>query len=80
MQFDLIAGKPDELLLEYGYGACDSVHGARAYETDHLVVVDMDEEGSGETCPAILKTATTTVTLTRALATASCSTLAPGCQ
>jgi hypothetical protein len=69
MAFDLLAGKPDELLLRYGYGACDTVHGARAYETDQLVVVDMDEENSssGEPCPAILKTATTTVTLARPL-------------
>ncbi len=44
MAFDLIADKPNELLLEYGYGACDSIHGARAYETDQLVVVDVDEE------------------------------------
>ncbi|GAA3000053.1 hypothetical protein GCM10017559_21180 [Streptosporangium longisporum] len=65
--FDLVVGKPDELLLQYGYGACDSIHGARAYETDHLVVVDVDEEYSGEMCPAILKTATITITLTRPL-------------
>jgi hypothetical protein len=65
MAFDLVARKPHELLLRYGYGACDTVHGARAYETDHVVVVDVDEEhsGSGDPCPAILKTATITVTL-----------------
>jgi hypothetical protein len=69
MAFDLVAGKPDELLLKYGYGACDSVHGARAYESDQLVVVDVDEEGAGlgEVCPDILKTATITVTLARPL-------------
>ncbi|MEV4186138.1 hypothetical protein AB0J28_32400 [Streptosporangium canum] len=67
MAFDLVAGKPDELLLQYGYGACDSIHGARAYETDQLVVVDVDEEYSGEVCPAILKTATITITLVRPL-------------
>ncbi|MFC7641141.1 hypothetical protein ACFQX6_09215 [Streptosporangium lutulentum] len=67
MAFDLVAGKPDELLLRYGYGACDSVHGARAYETDQLVVVDVDEEGSSGACLAILKTATITVTLARPL-------------
>ncbi|MEU0564639.1 hypothetical protein ABZ297_04450 [Nonomuraea sp. NPDC005983] len=69
MAFDLVAGKPDELLLRYGFGACDTVHGPRAYETDQLVVVDMDEEdsSSGKPCPAILKTATTTVTLARPL-------------
>ncbi|MGW4964299.1 hypothetical protein ACWEPL_44380 [Nonomuraea sp. NPDC004186] len=69
MAFGLVAGKPRELLLRYGYGACDTVHGARAYETGQLVVVDVDEEdsGSGKPCPAILKTATTTVTLARPL-------------
>ncbi|MBB3730369.1 hypothetical protein [Nonomuraea dietziae] len=69
MAFDLVAGKPDELLIRYGFGACDTVHGPRAYETDQLVVIDMDEEdsSSGKPCPAILKTATTTVTLTRPL-------------
>ncbi|MCG5220364.1 hypothetical protein [Streptosporangium sp. KLBMP 9127] len=69
MAFDLVAGKPGELLLRYGYGACDTVHGARAYETDQLVVVDVDEKysGSGEPCPAILKTAMITVTLARPL-------------
>ncbi|MER6007119.1 hypothetical protein ABT120_51870 [Nonomuraea angiospora] len=69
MAFDLAAGKPRELLLRYGYGACDTVHGARAYETGQLVVVDVDEEdsGSGKPCPDILKTATTTVTLARPL-------------
>jgi hypothetical protein len=69
MAFDLVAGKPDELLLRHGYGACDTVHGARAYETDQVVVVDVDERrsDSAEVCPAILKTATITVTLTRPL-------------
>ncbi|WP_440107490.1 hypothetical protein, partial [Streptosporangium sp. H16] len=33
----------------------------------HLVVVDVDEENSGEMCPAILKTATITITLMRPL-------------
>jgi hypothetical protein len=69
MAFDLVAGKPDELLLRYGYGTCDTVHGARAYETDQVVVVDVDERrfDSAEVCPAILKTATITVTLARPL-------------
>ncbi len=67
MAFDLIASKPNELLLQYGYGACDRVHGARAYETDQLVVVDVDEESSGEMCPLMLKIATVTVTLARPL-------------
>ncbi|MFE3452779.1 hypothetical protein ACFXJ8_28025 [Nonomuraea sp. NPDC059194] len=69
MAFDLVAGKPDELLLRYGYGACDTIHGARAYETDQLVVVDVDERrsDSAEACPDILKTATITVTLARPL-------------
>ncbi|MFI9574597.1 hypothetical protein ACIG5D_24465 [Microbispora rosea] len=69
MAFDLVAGKPNQLLLRYGYGACDTVHGARAYETDRLVVVDVDERGSESAgaCPAILKTATTTVALARPL-------------
>ncbi|MFD9948124.1 hypothetical protein ACFWYW_55140 [Nonomuraea sp. NPDC059023] len=69
MAFELTAGKPHELLLRYGYGACDTVHGARAYETDQLVVVDVDtrDSGSGEVCPAMLKTATTTVALARPL-------------
>ncbi|TDD12791.1 hypothetical protein E1292_00555 [Nonomuraea deserti] len=69
MAFDLVAGKADELLRRYGFGACDTVRGPRAYETDQLVVVDIDEEDSiaGEPCPAILKAATTTVTLARPL-------------
>jgi hypothetical protein len=70
MAFDLVAGKPHELLLRYGYGACDTVHGARAYETDQLVVVvDVDEKdsSSGKPCPLIRKTATITVTLARPL-------------
>lgn len=69
MAFDLVTGKPDELLLRYGYGACDTVHGVRAYETDQVVVVDVDEENTspGEPCPAILESATATVTLARPL-------------
>lgn len=69
MAFDLAAGKPDELLLQYGYGACDTIHGARAYETDQVVVVDVDKRrsDSAEVCPAILMTATITVTLARPL-------------
>ncbi len=69
MAFDLVEGKPGELLLRYGYGTCDIVHGARAYETDRLVVVDVDEEADSrsEVCPLILKTDTTTVTLARPL-------------
>jgi hypothetical protein len=67
MAFDLVAGKPDKLLLQYGYGACDSIHGTRAYETDQLVVVDVDEEGSSGNCLAILNVATITVTLARSL-------------
>jgi hypothetical protein len=67
--FDLVAGKPNELLLRYGYGACDTVHGARAYETNQLVVVDVDERrsDSAAVCPDVLKTATITVTLARPL-------------
>ncbi|MCP2353508.1 hypothetical protein HD597_000528 [Nonomuraea thailandensis] len=69
MAFDLVAGKPDELLLRYGYGACDTFAGTRAYETDQLVVVDVDEKdpSSGKPCPLIRKTATITVTLARPL-------------
>jgi hypothetical protein len=67
MGFDLVAGKPHELLLEYGYGSCDRVHGARAYETGKLVVVDVDEEGSGGICDLALHMGTITVTLTRPL-------------
>ncbi|MEU7900086.1 hypothetical protein AB0B45_45555 [Nonomuraea sp. NPDC049152] len=69
MAFDLVVGKPDELLLRYGYGACDTIHGAHAYETDQVVVVDVDQRrsDSAEVCPAILKTATITVTLARPL-------------
>ncbi|WP_433418615.1 hypothetical protein ACQP1V_03150 [Microtetraspora malaysiensis] len=69
MAFDRVAGKPNQLLLLYGYGACDTIHGARAYETDRLVVVDVDERRSDSAgvCPAILKTATITATLARPL-------------
>ncbi|MGW6495119.1 hypothetical protein [Nonomuraea angiospora] len=65
--FDLVEGKPHDLLLEYGYGSCDRVHGARAYETGNLVVVDVDQEGSGGICDAALHMGTITVTLTRPL-------------
>ncbi|NRQ38502.1 hypothetical protein HII36_42750 [Nonomuraea sp. NN258] len=69
MAFDLVAGRPRELRLRYGYGACDTVHGARAYETDQVVVVDVDVRTihPGGPCPAILKSATTTVALARPL-------------
>jgi len=69
MAFDLAADKPDELLLQYGYGACDTIHGARAYETDQVVVVDVDKRrsDSAEVCPAVRMTATITVTLARPL-------------
>lgn len=59
--------KLGDLLLRYGYGACDTIHGARAYETDDLVVVDVNEEGSGGACILLLKTATISVTLARPL-------------
>ncbi|WP_090769950.1 hypothetical protein [Nonomuraea maritima] len=64
--FDLVAGEADELLLRYGYGACDSVQGARAYQ---VVVVGVDERRSSSAgmCPDVLKTATITVTLARLL-------------
>ncbi|MFF3669752.1 hypothetical protein [Microtetraspora malaysiensis] len=69
MAFDRVAGKPNQLLLLYGYGACDTIHGARAYETDRLVVVDVDERRSDSAgvCPTILKTATIIATLARPL-------------
>ncbi|MFF4622323.1 hypothetical protein [Nonomuraea jabiensis] len=67
MGFDLVAGKPRDLLLEYGHGSCDRVHGARAYETGKLVVVDVDEEGSSGPCNLMLNIARTTVTLARPL-------------
>ncbi|MFI6740680.1 hypothetical protein ACIBI9_47825 [Nonomuraea sp. NPDC050451] len=65
--FDLVASKPHDLLLKYGHGSCDRIHGARAYETGRLVVVDVDEEGSGGMCDLMLNMATITVTLTRPL-------------
>ncbi|MET7337134.1 hypothetical protein [Nonomuraea sp. NPDC005650] len=69
MGYDVVGGKPRDLVLRYGYGACDTVRGARAYETDQVVVVDVDEEGPGfgKICPKILKTATAIVTLGRPL-------------
>ncbi|MEV0165068.1 hypothetical protein [Nonomuraea fuscirosea] len=69
MAYELVPGKPRELLLRYGYGACDSVRGPRAYETGDLVVVDMDERdtSSGEPCLLIRRSATATVTLARPL-------------
>ncbi|MEU8361055.1 hypothetical protein AB0C27_34065 [Nonomuraea sp. NPDC048882] len=69
MAFDLVAGKPNELLLRYGHGACDTIHGARAYETGRVVVVDVNERRSNsvEVCLDILKTATITVMLARPL-------------
>ncbi|MGP4100701.1 hypothetical protein [Nonomuraea sp. KM90] len=67
MGFEPVAGRPAELLLQYGHGACDTVHGARAYETGQVVVVDVDQEGSDGLCPAMLKIDTITVTLARPL-------------
>jgi hypothetical protein len=67
MAFDLVAGKPNELLLKYGHGTCDTIQGSRAYETDELVVVDVEEKGSGGACPDVLRIGTITVTLARPL-------------
>ncbi|SDI55214.1 hypothetical protein SAMN05421869_10698 [Nonomuraea jiangxiensis] len=65
MAYDLVTGRPHDLRLQYGHGACSTVRGARAYETGQVVVVGVDEESldSDTVCPAILKTDTTTVTL-----------------
>ncbi|MFI9597552.1 hypothetical protein [Nonomuraea sp. NPDC052265] len=67
--YDLVAGEPKKLLLRYGYGACETVHGARVYETDQVVVVDVDKRNArtAQVCLDILKMATTTVTLARPL-------------
>ncbi|MFI6180899.1 MULTISPECIES: hypothetical protein [unclassified Nonomuraea] len=69
LAYDLVAGESQGLLLRYGYGACETVHGVRVYETDQVVVVDVDEGSARvvQVCPAMLKTATTTVTLARPL-------------
>ncbi|MEV0521620.1 hypothetical protein [Nonomuraea sp. NPDC050405] len=65
--YDLVAGRPKDVLLKYGHGSCDRIHGTRAYETDRLVVVDVDEEMSGGWCNLMLKIGTIPVTLTRPL-------------
>jgi hypothetical protein len=65
--FDPMPGDPHELLVTYGYGSCDHVHGTRAYESDDVVVVDVDEEGSGGMCNLMLLLGRATVTLTRPL-------------
>ncbi|TDE38827.1 hypothetical protein E1295_33265 [Nonomuraea mesophila] len=69
MAYDLVAGRPHDLLLRYGHGACDTVRGVRVHETDQVVVVGVDKEnaGPGEPCPAILESAVTTVALARPL-------------
>ncbi|MFC4898216.1 hypothetical protein ACFQVD_27940 [Streptosporangium amethystogenes subsp. fukuiense] len=67
MAFDLTPAKPRDLLLRYGHGSCDQIHGARAYETEDLVVVDVDEETSDRLCNLMLLTARITITLNKPL-------------
>jgi hypothetical protein len=65
--FEAVPGRPAELVLTYGYGMCDRVHGVRTYETDESVVVDVDEESSGGLCLLALRIGRITVTLHRPL-------------
>ncbi|MFF4776488.1 hypothetical protein ACFY05_26865 [Microtetraspora fusca] len=67
MAYGLDPVRPRDLLLQYGHGRCEEIHGARAYETDDLVVVDVDLEDSGGPCTLELIEARTTVTLARPL-------------
>ncbi|WP_449060560.1 hypothetical protein [Planomonospora algeriensis] len=62
--FDPVSGRERELPLRYLHGTCDRTHGARAYETRGLVVVDVDVEPAGDRpCPEIGKIDQVTVTL-----------------
>ncbi len=67
MAYDLDPARPRDLLLRYGHGRCDKIHGPRAYETDDLVVVDVDLENSGKPCTLELIGARTSVTLAKPL-------------
>ncbi|MFC4059082.1 hypothetical protein ACFOWE_12295 [Planomonospora corallina] len=61
--FAPVPGEDRRLLLTYGHGDCDRTHGARAYETRHLVVVDVDVESGDGMCTLRLKIDQITVTL-----------------
>lgn len=60
-------GEGTTVRLEYTYGACDKPHGARSFEADDLVVVDLDIETSDRVCTAVGLGGTTEVTLARPL-------------
>ncbi|GIH95998.1 hypothetical protein ACFFMN_42140 [Planobispora siamensis] len=61
--FEALTGDPRRVRLHYGHGRCDAIHGARVHETADVVVVGVDTEFTGETCPAILVLDEITVTL-----------------
>ncbi|MFB9721950.1 hypothetical protein [Planobispora longispora] len=61
--FEPVPARPRDLLLHYGHGSCDRIHGVRAYETSDVVVVDVDEETGDGGCNAMLRLARITVTL-----------------
>ncbi|WP_062434458.1 hypothetical protein [Herbidospora daliensis] len=69
MAFDLVPGRPGDLLVRYGYGACEAVEKVLVHETDRVVVVGVEASPmpDRDTCPSILKSATATVTLARPL-------------
>ncbi|WP_030453561.1 hypothetical protein [Herbidospora cretacea] len=68
MAFELVPGRPKDLLVRYGHGACETVEKVLVHETDQVVVVGVTASPTGAgACPAILKTATATVTLGRPL-------------
>ncbi|GAA3510339.1 hypothetical protein FHR32_003450 [Streptosporangium album] len=67
MAFEPVPGKPRDLLLQFGHGACDDIHGARVHETRDIVVVDVDVTFSGGSCQDILLFAQTTITLSKPL-------------
>jgi hypothetical protein len=65
--FEPVPGKPRDLLLQFGHGACDHIDGVRVHETGDIVVVDVDVTFSGGNCQAILLFAQTTITLSKPL-------------
>ncbi|MCT9933755.1 hypothetical protein N5079_26430 [Planotetraspora sp. A-T 1434] len=46
---------PYELEMRYGHGTCDTTRGARAYETPHVVVVDVDVRDNVRVCNAMMR-------------------------
>ncbi|MDP9847035.1 hypothetical protein [Streptosporangium lutulentum] len=60
-------GEGTTVRLEYMSGSCDEPQGVRSFETDDLVVVDLDVETAEGACTAVGLVGTTEVTLAKPL-------------